>query len=183
VFIFSYICGMKNLKTIINPAFKPIFSIDSKYLILVGESLTGKFFAACQKAAFVGINNKSNIILVCDNPKYALSILTSILKGQYFAVNKTHAVITLKNNSKIKIRRGEIDMIYGSHADMVIIQSANYIDEYLFQKINNTIRNGGQMIITTNEICPLHWLHNVSNSIESSIVNVSEDQFTTISHN
>lgn len=142
--------------------FKPIFEINSRYLIIEGPYAQGKFYAACQKVIAECLKAKSRAaISTNDNGCYFVSILKDVVGCDNYTLNKSLSLVVLKNGSKIYLR----NPLY--HVDYIIIHGTNYVDSNTFNAYDRLYFK--QMIITCNDIPKLHWIEKLSKNDECTV--------------
>jgi len=148
------------------PEYSDFIKSDEKYTILCGGIRTGKFYAACQKAAIDCLSKSIRFGIFCPHKQYAVDIISEILAGEQFKYNKSTTSFVLGKSSVIYIL-GYDDLAYITYYNKAIIKGADYLDLDIFEVFDKNTT--GQIILTCNPPSHGHWLRELKKR-ENSIL-------------
>lgn len=161
----------------INTKYKPLFSGDTRYYILIGGRGSGKSFAVSSFLSLLSFEDRQRILYTRQTMTSAhLSIIPEFADkidrmnaDEMFTVNKTE-ITNNKSGSEILFKglqssSGSNTANLKSLSDVstwVIDEAEELIDETVFDKINLSIRTKGvqnRVIIVLNPAKKTHWIY------------------------
>lgn len=158
--------------------FHTIMECESEYLIVNGGMCTGKFYMACKKVLLKCFEKPIIAIIVAHDTRYVCNMLSFILKGKDYKINKSQLCLSFKG-SKIFIKRpGNVKI---ARCDYAIIKGAGSFKESVFDELRNRVDK--QIILTStppprytkdeNGIVKGHWLRRLDKSPCSERIDIA----------
>lgn len=157
-----------------NDAYVPLFTDDSRYLVLYGGAGSGKSIFTKDKVLYRIITEDNHRYLVCRKVANTLkkSVFASFVEtiyewglGQYFQINKTDMTITYKENGSVLMFMGmddseKLKSIHRVTGIWMEEASEFTLDDFtqLDLRLRGKLKHYKQIILSFNPISAAHWL-------------------------